>query len=531
MTCSGPIPRAETNVRRAPWWMPSVSDLFFAALLYAAFGRRGGWQSLLTDADCGWHIRTGEYILTTGSVPWTDLFSFSRPGSPWFAWEWLSDVLFAWLYRAAGLSAVVAFSGLVIGIAVLLLWCWLLRQGVGLFVALPVTLLAASASTVHYLARPHIFTILLFTVSLWLLIGDRRHPGARVWWLVPITALWANLHGGFLAWPVTLAVAAFIDACSRDWSKARRYGGLTLACAAATLLNPYGPRVHAHIVQYLGSAWISNSIQEFQSPQFRSENVMIYGLLLIAGLLLAPSAWRNGERFQAVLVCLWACASLRSARHIPLYSIVAAPVIAGCWSAAWRRLAHRSAPRSLAATAWQASLEYGSALGRPTPWLAALAAGVFAATLSPKDVSDFPSQRFPAEMVKLHSKELKTSGRTPRILTTDQWADYLIFRLYPDVRVFFDGRSDFYGPEVGNQYRALMQLTGDWREQLRRHDFDVALLPLDWPLREILETDRAWRKAGADKLAVLFVRNPGAPVLSGGEAARGANLVGEGGTQ
>ena len=336
MSCSDPMPVAAAGTRSAPWWIPSASDLFFAALLYAAFGRRDGWLSLLTDADCGWHIRTGEHILSTGSVPWTDLFSFSRPGAPWFAWEWLSDVVFAWLYQGGGLPAVVAASGVIIGAAVLVLWCWILRRGAGLFLALPITLLVASASTVHYLARPHIFSILLFTVGLWVLTEDRQRPGWRVWWLVPMTALWANLHGGFVAWPATVAVAAAVDAFGRDWPAARRYAFLAVACGAATVLNPYGIRVHAHIFQYLGSSWISNSIQEFQSPQFRSENALVFGLLLVTGLVLVSSAWARRERFEAVLVCLWACAALRSARHIPLFSIAAAPVIAGHWAARWR---------------------------------------------------------------------------------------------------------------------------------------------------------------------------------------------------
>lgn len=528
MKLSGAIPRVESGARRAGWWIPSASDLFFAALLYAAFGRRDGWQSLLADADCGWHIRTGEYILSTGRVPWTDLFSFSKPGSAWFAWEWLSDVIFACLFRTAGLPAVVLFSGAVIGVSVLLLWCWLLRREVGLFVALAVTLLAASASTVHYLARPHIFTILLFTAGLWLLMEDRRRSSSRIWWLIPMTALWANLHGGFVAWPATVAVAALTDACGRKWASARRYMLLALGCGAATVLNPYGLRVHAHILDYLGSAWIANSIQEFQSPQFRSENVLVYGVLLLAGLLLASGAWTRGDRFSAVLVCLWAWASLRSARHIPLYSVVAAPVIADFIARAWRDRARAAGAGSLWESGWQVSAEYANSFGRPTPWLAALAAGVFALTLAPAQVSDFPATHFPASLTARHPAELNPPGRKARILTTDQWADYLIYRFYPEVRVFFDGRSDFYGPELGNQYRSLMMLTGAWRETFERQHFDVALLPQDWPLREVLDADPAWRKVASDKVGVLFVRNPGSPVLSAKPADRKTVLAREG---
>jgi hypothetical protein len=82
---------------------PSMSDLFFIALVswLFIFGA-SGWKSLLGDGDTGWHIRTGQYILAHHAVPTQDLFSFSRPGAPWFAWEWLTDVLYAGCSKWAG---------------------------------------------------------------------------------------------------------------------------------------------------------------------------------------------------------------------------------------------------------------------------------------------------------------------------------------------------------------------------------------------------------------------------------------------
>ena len=71
------------------WLFPSLSDLLFVALIAWLFMSTGahGWQSLLVDADVGWHIRTGEYILDHHAVPHTDLYSFSKPAAPWYAWE------------------------------------------------------------------------------------------------------------------------------------------------------------------------------------------------------------------------------------------------------------------------------------------------------------------------------------------------------------------------------------------------------------------------------------------------------------
>src|SRR5258708_13785851 len=83
----------------AKWLLPGFSDCLFLAVLFWLFASgSGGWSGLLADGDTGWHIRTGQWILENHSVPHTDLFSFSKAGQPWFAWEWLSDVVFAFLH-------------------------------------------------------------------------------------------------------------------------------------------------------------------------------------------------------------------------------------------------------------------------------------------------------------------------------------------------------------------------------------------------------------------------------------------------
>src|SRR5437867_6227096 len=111
--------------------------------------------------DTGWHIRTGDYILEHHEVPRKDLFTFSKPDEPWFAWEWLTDVAFAGLHRAWGLKAVSLLAGIALIGAATLVFCRMLWSGGNLFFALGAALLANGATLVHFLARPHVFTFLL----------------------------------------------------------------------------------------------------------------------------------------------------------------------------------------------------------------------------------------------------------------------------------------------------------------------------------------------------------------------------------
>src|SRR5271165_678461 len=149
----------DLNPAWARWVVPSVSDLFFAALLGVLVFTTVSMR-LLGDAGIGWHIRTGQMILATHAIPRVDPFSATASsittGQPWFAWEWLYDVLVGWLDTAAGLNGVVLFTALVIATV----FAWgvrlLLRTGTNVFVALVLVLLAASASMIHFLARPHV---------------------------------------------------------------------------------------------------------------------------------------------------------------------------------------------------------------------------------------------------------------------------------------------------------------------------------------------------------------------------------------
>jgi hypothetical protein len=216
--------------------IPSLSDLFFLAILIWLFMSSGaaGWQGLLLDGDAGWHIRTGQYILDHHAVPRQDLYSFSKPGAPWFAWEWGSDVFYGWLERVAGLKGVVLAAGVLISAFSLTLIRRMMWRGVHLFVAIGVALLAVGSASIHFLARPHIFTLLFLSISVWMLESDRENQSRRIWLLVPLTIVWTNLHGGFLALIALLGLCA-LGTALEAWLAKEAWGGLWWRNAARYL--------------------------------------------------------------------------------------------------------------------------------------------------------------------------------------------------------------------------------------------------------------------------------------------------------
>ncbi|MEQ1947538.1 MAG: hypothetical protein ABL995_10130 [Bryobacteraceae bacterium] len=495
----------------ARMFVPSLSDLFFLAMIGWLFMGAYGWSGLLADGDVGWHIRTGEYILNNHSVPHNDLYSFSKPGAPWYAWEWLSDVIDALLFRTAGLKGVVFPAGIMIALFTTSLIRRILRYDVNMFAAIAIAMFGVGAASVHFLARPHIFTLILLSLSMWMVETDRDGTAnpKRIWLLIPLSMVWTNLHGGFLVLIAVLGLTAagnavealFTEAPLRekDWQPAIRYAMLTAGCAAVSLVNPYGWGLHQHVFEYLQSTWIQNVIQEFQSPSFRGENMKQFEILLFLGLIAAGELIRRRRIAEALWVLFFAYEALSSARHVPIFAAVTVPLIGVAVSGWWRSLTGHMSKKSLIGIVNNMAAETVQGFRRTSLWPVALVIALAFIDAPVKWPKDFPQELFPADIVHKYEKEIFQS----RLLTTDQWGDYLIF-LHPEHKVFVDGRSDFYGPEVGNEYIALTNGSWNWQKLFEKYKFNMVLLPVELPAVQLLKQRSDWRVVADDGKRILL---------------------------
>ena len=511
-------------VRWSRWFAPTLVDVFFIALVLWLFNATPvGWGSLLSDGDTGWHIRTGEWVLEHGTVPQQDLFSYSKPGESWFAWEWLCDVVFAGIHRAWGVKGLVYFSGILIVASIVILLRWMAWRGSLFLIAMPLALMCVGVSSIHYLARPHIFTLLFLPVAMWLVDADRRSPSARVWWLIPLTALWTNLHGGFMAWiacvgllfggyVIEAALAWWNEEAAIDVPSLQRYGLLLAGCVGATLVNPYGYHLHEHIAKYLQSDFIHEVVQEFQSPSFRSETMLQLEVLLFLGLIAVGLSLAGGTRkvdWVAVLwLAFWAHQCLHAVRHATVYVLVATPLIAAVLSERAQsftaNLPRKSIARILVSLAEDVAARFRGMTVWPVAFLVVY--GFLTAPLV-KWPADFPNEKFPLRLMHQHKALLESR----RVLTSDQWGDYLIYQSYPRQRVFVDGRSDFYGEGVGREYLKLMTGQEGWEKVASKYRFEVALVPGDWALVPQLKRSADWKLVDEDRKvknreAYMFVR-------------------------
>src|SRR5512140_232153 len=96
----------ELRQKRLLRFLPSLTDVaFILPLLFLLCFNDSGISRML-EGDTGWHVRAGDWMRVHGQVPTTDIFSFSKEGETWYAYEWLSEIIFSWLNQAGGLAAV-----------------------------------------------------------------------------------------------------------------------------------------------------------------------------------------------------------------------------------------------------------------------------------------------------------------------------------------------------------------------------------------------------------------------------------------
>jgi hypothetical protein len=489
----------------------AVVTLFYAIFLFQ------GYTAFFRDSDAGWHIRTGELILRTGALPHTDPFSFTKGGQPWFAWEWLADVVMGAIHRTAGLSGLVLVYGLAIASCV---WLWFrLNWDVGghFLLACAFASLMLSTTNIHWLARPHVFSWIFFLVAV-RSCESLNGPLSRIQMVAVaiVTVLWTNIHGSFffailipLIWAGGNAVSRFLwqPDTTHHPSPVQPYLQCAVVAAFSTLLNPFGWQLHLHVARYLLDKDLLDRIGEFESFNFHADGAIPITLALAISMAGAVFCLATRRLPQSILSAILVFAALRSARGLPLVALLALPLANGAMTSSFAAasglslrmarfrddfLSYGQRLRSLD------SRNNGGFLVAGVCVLLALllkAPGIAAATGFPKD--QFPVAASPA---------VAALPSNARLFAPDKFGGYLIYKFNGTRKVFFDGRSDFYGAGFLKDYGRMVSVRPGWEALFDSYEFTHALLPHDSPLTGAL-VQRGWRQLYSDSTATLLVAN------------------------
>ena len=494
------------------WLVPDLSFTAATVTLFYSLFFFGGYRAFFHDSDAGWHIRAGEQILRSGTLPRTDPFSFTAAGKPWFAWEWLADLAVGTIHQFWGLSGVALFYGTALAICV---WLWFrlhwAAEGSFLLAAL-FAIPMLSTTNLHWLARPHILSWILVLATVRFCV--RPHFSRRSFAAIAlVSCVWANVHASFLLGPAVLALYA-IGACLGpllfDVMPRNRQGFAvaSLTALAATCLNPYGLALHAHVLRYLTDSALLDRVGEFQSFNFHLAGSAQILLALALAAIGAVTSLSRKDLSAFLLIFVLLALALRSARALPLVALAALPLANGAITQALRgaRGLNTSFRKMLdGCLLYSANLRKIDARASGLLW-APLVILIAAATLRVPSIAaatGFPRDEFPVAAYQV----IAALPQASRILASDKFGGYLIYRFSGTRPVFFDGRSDLYGAQFLADYGTLSQLRPHWQSILNRHRFTHALLPPDAPLVAALEAEH-WKPLYSDAVATLLAAPP-----------------------
>jgi hypothetical protein len=482
--------------------LPSFTDLVILFPLLFVMLKMQGVATLLGDGDTGWHIRTGEWIIQNRQVPYSDIFSFSKSGQPWFAWEWAWDVCFAWIHQLGGLPAVVFVNLVLLSVIFVLLFQLVRRLCPNELVSALVTLLALAGTSIHWLARPHLVSWLFILIFGHILSRSKDGRCSLLYTLPLLMILWTNLHGAFFVGIALVFIYAAdplvgVYRGTHSFAEAKPFLLCGAACLLASFINPYTYSLHLHVLSYLLDSKQVENILEFQSINFRHPLALYFELFLAFGAIAAFQSLRKGQFTEAILILLWAHLALVSIRNIPIFLLFVAPFVA-------RSLAEWVSPFKCFVAA---AAEFHALERLPRFHAVSVAGFALLAVLmaKPGEAKLLRSEYDPAKYPAWAVEQLR-ANHVSSIFTDDEWGDYLIYKLYPVGHVFVDGRSDFYGAEFESRYISLMNVRYDWERDLTAYGVNTVLLRVEAPLAGALKQSPHWKVVYDDGIALIFLR-------------------------
>jgi hypothetical protein len=457
---------------------------------------------LLSDPDSHWHIAVGNWMLTHGTMPTVDPFSFTFVGQPWIAKEWLSQLLMALAFRYGGWGGVTVLAAAALAFSFALMFRLLLRDIRPLHAAL-FTVAAIVMTAPHFLARPHVLAfpcMLLWVAGLVRAVEERRAPEPL---LLLAMLLWANLHGGFtlgllLAGAFSLeAVIGAEDAVKRRTLLAAWAKFFTAAVLVACI-TPYG---HESILVTLRIFDIGDTlavISEWRPPDFQKQPIQ--ELILLIALYAALSRGLKLPVLRLLIVLGMVHLYLRYARNAELLAMLAPLAIAPLLARQWPSLK----PDALEGRGCSLAEQVG-ALARPAGLAATALVGALCAVFAASIVRYSAIAPPPETMPSVAMAFAKQAGLTGRVLNHYNFGGYLI---HAGVPTFIDGRGELFGGDFIRRAADLVALRGDepLEDLLERHRIDWTLMPPDQPVNRLLAHLPGWRRAYADSTAVIFVR-------------------------
>jgi hypothetical protein len=448
------------------------------------------------DPDMWWHLRMGQVIWTTHTIPLTDLFSYTTGHQALIPQEWLAQLAIYGAWKSGGLSGLMFWFWLFTAVFLIAGYglCWLYSGNVK--VAFLGALVIWLFSTVSFAIRPQLIAYLLLIAELALIhLGRARNPRGFLW-LPLLFTVWINCHGSFMLGIVLAGAFLFTSffsfrlgsISSQRWdARCRRTFLLAMILSLAALfLNPTGLRqilypfdtmLHMHILLGNVDEWAPLTMSE-------ARGVALLAVLLCIFLLAAA---RRAELFfdELLLLMLGTWLAVSHMRMLVVFGVLAAPILSRQLATSWEGY-DRQKDRI-----WPNALLIGASL-----------LAVWLAFPSRQNLEKQVEEQSPVKAVQF----LKAHPLSGPMLNDYGLGGYLIWAA-PEYPVFIDGRTDIY------EWSGVLGEFGDWatlrtdpHALLQKYNIGFCLLSRQSPMAHVLPLMQDWKIVYSDQNSVIFAR-------------------------
>ena len=499
------------------WLGPGAVAFLLVWLLLLAAGRTAFFQ----DPGTFWHTTTGELILKDGFIR-ADPYTFTHANDWWVPYQWLGEVAMALAHRAGGFDA--QLLGAVTLIAGVFAWlaARLARTGLHPILVGGVVALSLAAAGSHFHVRPHLFTLgATALVAVALVEADVARPRLnRLYWLVPLCALWTNIHGGVLGGIGTVCItfAGWVTfwkfgrpAPLKSWRGAGVLALVAAGCALSTLANSYGTDMLKTWRVIMGAPELRDLIAEHRPLDVTAPYAWPVLALAAVYLFGLYGVKRSAVRVSWMLPLLWLALAFSRCRHASLFAVVAVVCITAMWKhTRW----------ALWLAAYRPDLyQPGGAVARPwwaNVWLPAVAvllalalqvARVPVPLIGSGWARHDPGQ-WPVEVLDALKAHEPKPGEPNRLFNAEYIDGGFVIYHTPGYKVFVDDRCELFGGPWLAEFDRRTREPGDAVEvwEARYGRFDFALTRTGTPFDEWFAASPAWQPVKATPTATFYLR-------------------------
>ncbi len=452
----------------------------------------------LKESDTFYHLKTGQFIWETKSIPHSDIFSYTALGRPWVTHEWLAEVIFYGVQKLTGFSGLLSFVALIALLVYFSTLLHALKKGADFNLALILLFGLGYLTFKFFIPRPQIFAYLAFVILIYLLQSYRQEPKKKYLWLIVFDIwFWANVNASFI-----LGLVILVFYVVAEWFKSKTIPkNLLITAGAAILISFINPNTYKIFLYslYVGPTAEALRILEWKSIIYfwRETEPLIFliEMALVNVFLVWWFYFRKQTRDMAWLGLVIGVSILPfiSIRHYGFWPMVAIAPLAVAVSGALKE--------KLKDFPWQR-------LYAPVLILSFIFLIVRYFTFPRSYINDYQLPVAAADFIK--ANHLKGP-----LFNLYNEGGYLIWRFWPKEKVFIDGRSEVFGPE---QIRELFTIVGTlpgWEKLVdEKYKINYFILAY-WPesLAKSIQplvlnlVKKDWQLVFWDDAAIIFVRH------------------------